>query len=87
MLARCQSRAELEWLGSIIMVLALTGLRISELLGLRARDIDLDSGMLHVADERSSIVRQELGDVPTTKGRRRRRVPIHRELHEVFHHA
>ena len=52
MLDHCESRVELRWLGYIIMVLALTGLRISELLGLRARDIDLDSGTLHVADER-----------------------------------
>jgi integrase len=84
MLDHCESRVELKWLGYIIMVLALTGLRISELLGLRARDIDLDSGTLHVADERSSIVRQNLGEVRTTKGRRGRRVPIHRELHGIF---
>jgi len=84
MLNHCESRVELKWLGYIIMVLAMTGLRISELLGLRARDIDLDSGTLHVADERSSIVRQNLGEVRTTKGRRGRRVPIHIELHCVF---
>jgi integrase len=84
MLDHCESHVEFRWLGYIIMVLALTGLRISELLGLRARDIDLDSGTLHVADERSSVVRQNLGEVRTTKGRRGRRVPIHRELHGVF---
>ncbi|HET6323615.1 MAG TPA: tyrosine-type recombinase/integrase [Planctomycetaceae bacterium] len=84
MLFHCHSHPNLAWLANIIRILALTGLRISELLGLRARDVDLDSGTLHIADERSSVARQNLGDLRTTKGRRGRRVPIHEGLNAVF---
>jgi integrase len=80
----CRRNPELQWLGDIILVLALTGLRISELLGLRGRDIDLSTGTLHVADERSSAARQKLGEVRTTKGRRGRRLPIHQQLRRVL---
>jgi len=80
MVGHCQRRHGLQWLGDIVLVLALTGLRISELLGLRGCDIDLSGSTLHVPDERSSAARQKLGDVRTTKGRRGRRIPIHHEL-------
>jgi integrase len=84
MVERCSQRPGLRWLGDIVLVLALTGLRISELLGLRRCDIDLSAGTLHVPDERSSAARRKLGEVRTTKGRRGRRVPIHRDLHDVL---
>lgn len=60
-----------EDLGALVRVLALTGLRIGEAMGLRWKNVDLDRGTLQV---RENFVRGEYG---TLKSRRSRRdVPL-----------
>lgn len=60
--------------GDMVMVLATTGLRISEASGLEVGDVDLGRGLLHVFRQRypgrGGLVVKE------TKGRRKRTVPI-----------
>jgi integrase len=60
--------------GDVVTVLATTALRISELAGLVASDVDLDRGLLYVNHQthpgRGGLITK------TTKGRRRRVVPI-----------
>jgi integrase len=76
---------------SIVLALACTGLRISELAGLRWSDVDLRSQTLLINDERFSRRKKRLGNVRTTKGRRDRRLPIHPDLlaslQTIPHHA
>lgn len=60
--------------GDVVMILATTALRISEVSGLIVGDVDLGRGLLHVSRQtypgRGGLVTKE------TKGRRRRTVPI-----------
>ncbi len=60
--------------GDVVTILATTGLRISEVSGLRVGDVDLDRGMLQVGRQtypgRGGLVTKQ------TKGRRQRAVPI-----------
>ena len=71
---------KLAWLAFVIIALAHTGLRISELAGLRWSDVDLEHDTIRVADERSSRRKRRAGTARTTKGRRSRIVPIHSRL-------
>lgn len=80
----CFGQTKLIWLGRVIMALALTGLRIAELAGLRWTDIDLNQNTIRVADERSSRRKQIAGTARTTKGRRSRVLPIHPALKNVL---
>jgi len=84
MVDHCMKDPALVWLGRIVTALSHTGLRISELAGLRWSDIDLESNCLRIADERSSSRRQRAGNARTTKGRRSRVVPIHPRLKELL---
>ena len=54
MVNRCTDIPRLLWLANVIIALAHTGLRISELAGLRWSDVDFNSNTIRVADERSS---------------------------------
>lgn len=60
--------------GDVVTVLATTGLRVSEVAGLEVGDVDLESGILRVSRQtypgRGGLVTK------STKGRRRRTVPI-----------
>lgn len=76
----CRSRSNLQWLEAVIVALACTGLRISELASLRWSDINFDSNTILLTDERFSNRRKKLGTLRTTKGRRDRRLPIHPDL-------
>jgi integrase len=82
MLEHCRERPELAWLAGVILALATTGLRISELSGLRWSDIDLDGGMIRLVDETSSGHRRGLGagQPRTLKSGRGRMFPIQEEL-------
>jgi integrase len=84
MLAWCQSSAKLAWLAAVIVALAHTGMRISELAGLRWSDVDLEHDTIRVADERASRRKMAAGTARTTKGRRSRIVPIHSRLKAVL---
>jgi integrase len=61
-----------EQLASLVIVLALTGLRIGEAMGLRWKHVDLEAGMLYV---RENFVRGEYGTLKTARSRRD--VPLH----------
>ena len=61
-----------------------TGMRISELAGLRWTDVNFEAGMIRVADERSSRFKRLAGSARTTKGRRSRTIPIHPELRTLL---
>jgi integrase len=74
----------LVWLGHVIIALAHTGLRISELAGLRWSDLDMRANAIRIADERSSKRKRQTGVARTTKSRRSRTIPIHPELRKLL---
>jgi integrase len=83
MIAHCRTDESLAWLAEIIIALACTGLRISELASLRWSDVDLKTGRVTLTDES--------GRAHTTPGRRRelksgrgRQLPLHRQLANVL---
>jgi integrase len=80
MVEHCEQIPALAWLGYVIIALAHTGMRISELAGLRWSDISLAQGSIRVADERASRSKRKAGTARTTKGRRSRVIPLHPEL-------
>jgi len=84
MVNRCTAIPRLLWLANVIIALAHTGLRISELAGLRWSDVDLNSNTIRVADERSSRRKRKASAMRITKGRRSRVIPIHPRLRQLF---
>lgn len=84
MIEHCRSDSKLNWLADVIIALACTGFRISELASLRTSDLDLKVGVIRLTDERSSSRRQRTGTARTTKGRRNRNLPIHPQLSKVL---
>jgi integrase len=84
MLEHCEQNPKLEWLEHVILALALTGMRIGELAGLRWTDVDLKSGTIRIADERASKRKRNAGTARTTKGKRSRTIPIHPELRKLL---
>ena len=52
MFAHCRARSDLKWLADVVVALSMTGLRISELAGLRWQDLDLERGLLHLPTQR-----------------------------------
>lgn len=84
MVEHCRADRKLVWLANLLTGLAHTGMRISELAGLRWTDVNFEAGMIRVADERSSRFKRQAGSARTTKGRRSRTIPIHPELRTLF---
>jgi integrase len=84
MIGLCRQQPALDWLANIIIILATTGMRIGEAIGLRWCDVDLGAGMITLPDQRHSAWHKHAGAVRTTKGRRSRRVPIHAALRSVL---
>jgi integrase len=84
MIDLCRNNPKLKWLAEILTALATTGMRIEELCCLRWSDVDLTANTITLADNRHSGLRQKVGAVRTTKGRRTRRVPIHPEFRAVL---
>jgi len=80
MYEHCAGRPELAWLRSVIIALACTGLRISELASLRWTDIDFDRGMILLTDETGHA--QGVGTKRRLKSGRSRSLPIHPHLME-----
>jgi integrase len=78
MIAQCEADSKLLWLHDVIVALACTGMRISELAGLRPRDIDFASGTITLRDETAR--RQHKDETRTTKSGRNRSFPIHSRL-------
>jgi integrase len=77
LVAHCRSIPTLAWLAQVIIVLAHTGMRISELAGLRWSDVNLAQKTVTVADERSSRRKRQAGTARKTKGRRSGVIPMH----------
>ena len=84
MIERCLSTTRLVWLAHVIIALAHTGLRISELAGLRWSDVDLGTGTIRVMDERSSKRKRKAGTARTTKSRGSRTIPVHRQFRTLL---
>ena len=82
MIDHCRSSPALEWLGDVIVALALTGMRISELGSKRWADIDFDANIVRISndpdDRKLSTQRRR------TKNRRDRMLPIHSDLRKVL---
>jgi integrase len=83
MLERCRSNPSLLWLADVIVALAYTGMRISELASLGTSNVDLARNMLMLRDE-SRTKRAKKPDAKTTKSKRFRCFPIHAELRAVL---
>jgi integrase len=84
MVQHCFEDPELGWLGEVIVALATTGLRISELAALRWTDIDLDKNLLRLTDTRYHASKAERQAARTTKTHRGRVLPIHPELQQLL---
>jgi integrase len=83
-LEQCRSEPDLRWLEYVIVALACTGLRISELASIRWTDIDRAANMIRLTDE-SSQARRRNGRKPReTKSGRSRAFPIHEDLVRVL---
>jgi integrase len=79
----CQAHPKIAWLGDVVVALACSGLRISELAAMRWRDIDLPKRMLFLPDESSYASRQGL-EPRDRKSGRGRSFPIHADLLPVL---
>jgi integrase len=85
MLTHCRQQPDLTWLAEVLLALATTGLRISELAGLRWSDIDLDGGTIRLVDETASSRRRAKDKSSRTlKSGRGRTFPIQDELLPVI---
>ena len=80
MITHCEEEPKLQWLAPVIVGLAHTGLRISELAGLRWSDLDEDMKFLHLPDRSRQGTKQQRANARTTKGRRGRELPVHTRL-------
>lgn len=76
----CRTEAGLGWLADVVVALALTGLRISELAALRWTDVKLDRGVIQLIDDSRHARRSERAGARTTKSHRDRALPIHEDL-------
>ncbi len=81
---RCEKEQGLQWLAAVIVGLAHTGLRISELAGLRWSDLDKDMKFLHLPDRSRQGTKKQRANARTTKGRRGRVLPIHKRLKDAL---
>jgi integrase len=84
MVAHCRQRQDLQFLAAVIVALACTGLRISELAGLRWSDIDSDNNLIRLTDESAQAPRRDRRALRSTKSGRSRSFPIHPDLQGVL---
>jgi site-specific recombinase XerD len=59
MVQLCRDNVELSWLGDVLVALACTGLRISELASLRRTDLDPEANCTRLTDECSGRRRKQ----------------------------
>jgi integrase len=84
MLDHCRDNPDLRWLGDILLTLAMTGMRISELVQLRWSSVDLTQNMIRLVDESHSRKGANKGSEQTLKGKRGRSFPIHASLQPLL---
>jgi integrase len=82
-LDRCRSEPQLNWLYETFLALVCTGMRISELAGLRWHDVDLINHTISLKDESCSRLAKK-GRARTTKNRHSRTFPTNPELEAVL---
>lgn len=86
MLERCGAVPELTWMRNVIAALAFTGMRISELAGLRKSDLDFERNVITLTDERYRR-RVAGGKARTIKNRKSRTFPILPNLKPILEAA
>jgi len=84
MLELCQRDPSLHWLRDIITVLSATGMRISELASLRWDAVDLGGRLITLKDARQVARLSERKTAPSTKSKRDRRIPLHRDVVSIL---
>ncbi len=84
MIEHCGKNERLKWMADIIVTLAHTGMRISELSALRWVDVDFENCKLGVTNDRNP--RKISGPRRRTKNRRDRTIPIHPVLYSTLQH-
>lgn len=83
MIEWCKQKPELHWQHGVIVALACTGLRISEVASLRWSDVDLEANRIQMTDE-SKAAKIAKRDRRETKSGRSRSLPIHPDLAEAL---
>ena len=78
--AFCKANEDFVWLGQVVVALACTGMRISELASLRWSDVDFDRNVVRVANDPD----KKKGERRRTKNRRDRSFPINAEFLDVL---
>lgn len=84
MISHCSAKFQLCWLGDVIIALAYTGLRISELAQLRWSAVDLENNVLRVIDNTRLSKDAATFRETTTKTHASRTLPIHAELRRIL---
>jgi integrase len=79
MLDHCRGRVDLAWLEAVLIGLACTGLRISELASLRWSDVDWSANVIRLTDE-GRATRHRRAQRRQTKSGRGRSFPINEAL-------
>jgi integrase len=83
-LDHCWKDKSLHWLGQVVLFLATTGLRISELVKMRWRDVDFDKNVLRLQDQRQAARRSARANARGTKSGRSRVLPLHPDLRAML---
>ena len=82
MIRFCMANPRLHWLARILITLAHTGMRISELADLRWTDIKGD--VIILRDKSRQGTKQQRENARTTKGKRSREIPLHPRVAQVL---
>jgi integrase len=80
----CRQQKELDWLADVLVALACTGLRISELASLRWSDIDFANNLICLTDESTRMRGRSRDKARQTKSGRSRSFPIHSDLRGIL---
>lgn len=85
MIKHCRDNQDLHWLEPVVVTLAHTGLRISELAALEWADVDLEAGTIKLTDNLRNSRLSERSQAKTTKSHYNRTLSIHPQLRAILH--